>query len=626
MLRCRPRWIINVFEEQEMVSEMQALLAEEPPESVSQVVSCKTEGKTPLVMACRNGHLGVVEYLVDRCNADIEQSGQVVFDGDTIEGAPPLWCAAAAGHFEIVKFLVRRGAKVNSVCRSNSTPLRAACYDGHFEIVKFLIKHGADASISNRHGHTCLMIACYKGHYNIAKYLLSLNVDVNFKSVKGNTALHDCAESGSLSIMKLLIERGAKMDVDAYGMTPLLGACVTGHASIVEYLIGTPSLVTRQERIDALELLGTTYVDKMRDMLETIKLWRRAMEERYNVEPKIEKPRDVETKEAYEHAREFRTFEELDDLLSDPDEMRMQALLIRERILGPAHPDTCYYIRFRGAVYADVGKFSRTISLWNYALEMQQTLLEPLNPMTQSSLFSFAELFSFMMEEQSLAQTSSRNRPSAIINPQDVMYVFSKAIEELSKGMKMKVVDLAHVHRVLAISLYLACLLAKILATMTEEQKHQVRQMVYSLVSFKLVGRNGCTALHLACSSNAIVVGKYPACRFPSTPLVELLCSVGADVNARDWAGNTPLHLAAQADPIPVDLVQALLKAGAHLDYVNHAGETFKDLLAGQPLHQLVNELHFTKLSCLAARVIRQHKIPFEGEMPACLESVVTNH
>lgn len=54
----------------------QALLAEEPPESVSQVVSCKTEGKTPLVMACRNGHLGVVEYLVDRCNADIEQSGQ----------------------------------------------------------------------------------------------------------------------------------------------------------------------------------------------------------------------------------------------------------------------------------------------------------------------------------------------------------------------------------------------------------------------------------------------------------------------------------------------------------------------------------------------------------------------
>ena len=27
--------------------------------------------------------------------------------------------------------------------------------------------------------------------------------------------------------------------------------------------------------------------------------------------------------------------------------MRMQALLVRERILGPAHPDTSYYIRYR---------------------------------------------------------------------------------------------------------------------------------------------------------------------------------------------------------------------------------------------------------------------------------------
>ena len=34
-----------------------------------------------------------------------------------------------------------------------------------------------------------------------------------------------------------------------------------------------------------------------------------------------------------------------------------------------------------------------------YALDMQQKILEPLSPMTQSSLLSFAELFSFMMSE-----------------------------------------------------------------------------------------------------------------------------------------------------------------------------------------------------------------------------------
>lgn len=38
--------------------------------------------------------------------------------------------------------------------------------------------------------------------------------------------------------------------------------------------------------------------------------------------------------EAYEFATEFITQVELDEIIADPDDMRMQALLIRERILG----------------------------------------------------------------------------------------------------------------------------------------------------------------------------------------------------------------------------------------------------------------------------------------------------
>ena len=122
---------------------------------------------------------------------------------------------------------------------------------------------------------------------------------------------------------------------------------------------------------------------------------------------------------AYENTLEVESVAALEEIISDPDSMRMQALLVRERILGPAHPDTSYYIRyrygtelenfrliynlyFRGAVYADMGHFERCITLWMYALDMQQKILEPLSPMTQSSLLSFAELFSFMMSEGGL--------------------------------------------------------------------------------------------------------------------------------------------------------------------------------------------------------------------------------
>lgn len=48
---------------------------------------------------------------------------------------------------------------------------------------------------------------------------------------------------------------------------------------------------------------------------------------------------------AYDYVVEITDPELLEDLLADPDEMRMQALVMRERILGPAHPDTSYYIR-----------------------------------------------------------------------------------------------------------------------------------------------------------------------------------------------------------------------------------------------------------------------------------------
>ena len=121
----------------------QVFLDHRPRDEVALLVSTRTNGATPMLMACRNGHLEVVEYLYERCDADIEQPGSVTFDGETIEGAPPLWVAAAAGHVPIVRFLVRRGASVNCTTKTNSTPLRAACFDGHFEIVKYLIEHGA---------------------------------------------------------------------------------------------------------------------------------------------------------------------------------------------------------------------------------------------------------------------------------------------------------------------------------------------------------------------------------------------------------------------------------------------------------------------------------------------------
>lgn len=442
-------------------------------EERKRILSSKYNGATSLIMACRNGHFEVVEYLVEHCNANLEQSGLVNFENENIEGAPPLWCASAAGHLKIVKYLVSKGANVNSTTKSNSTALRAACFDGHFEIVKFLVENNADIEIANRHGHTCLMIACYKGHYNIAKYLINKGADLNRKSVKGNTALHDCAECGSLEIMKLLLSHNAKMAPDSYQMTPLLAAAVTGHSAIVEYLL-TRNECTPAEKISALELLGATVIDKKHDMLSAYNYWKMALERRSIAvqvdpsEPAVSLIKQLTIKhnpiEAYDYATEFLDKKELDEIMSDPDEVRMQALLIRERILGPTHPDTTYFIRYRGAVYADCGNFRKCILLWLYALDTQQKSLEPLHPMIQSSFLSFTELFQYMQKQlspfnsqnnlsgMSSSQnsrdtvsgdsTSSKNTEGSMFNILNmyistVLKMLQQAVEEIKRGMNL---------------------------------------------------------------------------------------------------------------------------------------------------------------------------------------------
>lgn len=653
---------------------LKVFLDHRPRDEVRQLVSARTNGATPLVLSCRNGHKDVVEYLVERCNADVEQPGSVTFDGETIEGAPPLWCAAAAGHTQIVKLLVERGASVNSVTKTNSTPLRAACFDGHYEIVKYLVEHGADIEVANRHGHTCLMIACYKGHLKIARFLIDAKADVNRKSVKGNTALHDCAESGSLEIMKLLLANGAKIDVDAYGMTPLLAAAVTGHIHIVEYLIANADLVSRQERIDALELLGATFVDKKRDMLGSFKLWKRAMEDRY-VDGELVCPKMVLASpiSAYENTVEVTNLNELEEIISDPDGMRMQALLVRERILGPAHPDTSYYIRYRGAVYADMGHFERCITLWMYALDMQQKMLEPLSPMTQSSLLSFAELFSYMMSEGRNRNNNQRrsppvggingnngdgmgprigpngpqgapNHPSSSspnhppVNFCDIMSVFEKAVAEVRQGQETfsnnsslnspPERDVTYFNRTLVIILHLICLLTKLLPHLSTEETHQVKKAVFKFIKVDARGRGGQTPLHLACSRESSAVGRYPICQFPSAEVVQLLLECGADIEAQDNEDNFPLHTAAvNKPPAKPAVVTTLLNNGAHLDAVNAEERTFADLVKPrQPVHEIVNVLKFTNLQCLAAKIIQKHNIPHKGQLPTKLSDFVDLH
>ncbi|KAM5238320.1 protein fem-1 homolog A [Ctenodactylus gundi] len=628
---------------------LQKLLSGRNREELDELMGEVATGGTPLLIAARYGHLDVVEYLVDRCGASVEAGGSVHFDGETIEGAPPLWAASAAGHLDVVRSLLRRGASVNRTTRTNSTPLRAACFDGHLDVVRYLVgEHQADLEVANRHGHTCLMISCYKGHREIARYLLEQGAQVNRRSAKGNTALHDCAESGSLEILQLLLGCKARMERDGYGMTPLLAASVTGHTNIVEYLIQDQSgqergaaggrgadedeepagsqtyesccPTSREAAVEALELLGATYVDKKRDLLGALRHWRRAMELRHQGGEYLPKPEPPQLVLAYDCSKEVTSTRELEALITDPDEMRMQALLIRERILGPSHPDTSYYIRYRGAVYADSGDFERCIRLWKYALDMQQTHLEPLSPMTASSFLSFAELFSYVLQDR-----VAKGNPGTQIGFADLMGVLTKGVREVERALQMpkEPGDSAQFTKALAIILHLLYLLGKV--ECSPSQEHLKHQTVYRLLKCAPRGRNGFTPLHMAVDRETTNVGRYRVGTFPSLHVVKVLLDCGADPDSRDFDNNTPLHIAAQNN-CPA-IMSTLIEAGAHMDATNAFKKTACELLDEKLLaRSSVQPFNYVTLQCLAARALDRNKIPYKGFIPEELEAFIELH
>lgn len=145
--------------------------------------------------------------------------------------------------------------------------------------------------------------------------------------------------------MQLLINHGANMERDAYGMTPLVSAAVVGHKNVVEYLIGRP-ICSLEEKINALELLGATYIDRKHNLVEGLRLWERAMRDRCSENalamPKIVQGSPVAT---MLETSEFSSLEQLRTMADNPNEIRVQALLVRERILGASHPETSYLLR-----------------------------------------------------------------------------------------------------------------------------------------------------------------------------------------------------------------------------------------------------------------------------------------
>ena len=151
--------------------------------------------------------------------------------------------AAMQGDIAAVRTLLQQGADVNGAQGDGMTALHWAAEHGDGDLTALLLKAGAHVGAETRIGrHTPLHVAARGGHAVVVRMLLergAAKADVRALTTTGAVPLHFAAASGSPETVAILLDHGA--DVNArepqWGQTPLMFAAGLGRTDAVRMLV-----------------------------------------------------------------------------------------------------------------------------------------------------------------------------------------------------------------------------------------------------------------------------------------------------------------------------------------------------------------------------------------------------
>ncbi|XP_076108739.1 uncharacterized protein LOC143076758 [Mytilus galloprovincialis] len=203
----------------------------------SNVNHCSKDGASSLSFACQNGHVKVVEMLINN-KADIYKCVD--------DGASPLFIACHNGHTKVVQILINKKADINKCVDDESSPLYIACQEGHTEVVRMLINNKADIYKCQDTGSSPLYIACQKGHTEIVQMLINNKADINKCVHDGGSPLFIACQKGHAEVVQMLINNKADIDkcIDDES-SPLYIACQEGHTKVVNMLINNKAAINK---------------------------------------------------------------------------------------------------------------------------------------------------------------------------------------------------------------------------------------------------------------------------------------------------------------------------------------------------------------------------------------------
>uniref|UniRef100_A0A8D8JRE1 Protein fem-1 homolog C n=1 Tax=Culex pipiens TaxID=7175 RepID=A0A8D8JRE1_CULPI len=606
-----------------------------PRQIRKEIVKRTRDGCSALFIACRRGNVEITEYLITVCDANSEQKGLYEVSEDrSVHCVTPLWCACVSGKLSVVKSLVRLGSNINALSDTGSTPLRSACFMTHIDIVQYLVENGADIRKPNYNGGTCLINSVQS--VQLCSYLISKGADVNARDIQDKTALHYAIQEHRLETAQLLLEHGADPFAKSrYGDDALQTACLKGAHQIFDYLKNRINY-SSERLADAHELIGSTFIDDHNETRVAILHWRLAHHIRLRDTTYIQKRPEVAPRPAYGNCIEFSTIAELDNIAADVDAMRIQSLLIYERILGIDHKDTLFRLMFRGASYADSLRFQRCIDLWLLALQVRVQKYSILYSDTCLTAQAIVRLMLDLLDKY-VDVMSNEFVEQGMPRFEDVYTVFQVLTANINEARQLLNIRPVHRKQQENFDRILKCLthlMYLLLSTAkTDEERELVNAAVRTLVRNNIRSAiTNDTLLHLSVSRLNVIKSGYftddsrsNSLIFPNLNVVKLLLEAGAHVNAKNESKSTPLLVASMPYNYERELVYTLLEYGAHLDQPNRSDDRPVSLLAINPVND-IPLVNYITLKCLCSTVITKFGIPYRNQIPRTLEDFVRWH
>ena len=238
---------------------------------------------TLLHFACKYNNYPLVQFLcINRIN----------INAITTKGKNPLHIACSEGCMEIVKYLIEEeNVNINCTDNDNWTPLHCACRiksnplfelywdskynqfhtnrmlsysddseldypDGNFSplpLIEYLCNHGAKAQERTKLGKSPLHIATSIDCLPTMRYLIEvIGLSVEDEDVDGWRPLHYACRSGDIDIVRYLIEeRRAQVNVTTQRLrTPVHIAAQYSNLNVVKYLVSEINMSTNDEDVD----------------------------------------------------------------------------------------------------------------------------------------------------------------------------------------------------------------------------------------------------------------------------------------------------------------------------------------------------------------------------------------